>query len=343
MKVASNFAKPLQYSEQWSQIWDISIFDHWFTNDEADNCKVLCYGIAIKLEKGNKTMEEKSVNINGKNARYYNLSNPNASQTAHFYGGNGFALSTYEPLLNALNQQLNITALTMRGEWIDKPTAEKLTREEDAEVLIEFLQKTQDKPIIAIGHSQGATATTIACAKRPELFSQLFLLEPVTFTKQQTLAYSLAPRLVKMTQEPFKSTKVKQADWQSVDDYYQFLRSHKAYKRISDEYLQLYAKNSLEEKDGKLTLRFSPEQELANYFSTPFIMDALEKVIADNKVPVNLIIGKPSIFISEEVRATWNEFVPSEQITVLNEYGHLLPLEAPQLCADLILQKVDYR
>ncbi|BFL70954.1 alpha/beta hydrolase [Moraxella osloensis] len=286
-------------------------------------------------------MEEQRINLNGKNAKYYNIKNPTASQTAHFYGGNGFALGVYEPLLSDLAQHLNITALTMRGEWYDKPTADKMTREEDADVLIEFLQKTQDKPIIGIGHSQGATATTIAAAKRPDLFSALYLLEPVTFTNQQGKLYSLVPRMVKMTREPFKSTQVKQADWHSVDAYYQFLRRHKAYKRITDEHLLTYAKNSLEPgEQAELTLRFSPKQELANYFGTPLIMKPLQQLIADNKVPVQLIIGKPSMFISQQVRQMWDKFVPSEQMTVLNDYGHLLPLEAPELCAKLIFQKL---
>ena len=286
-------------------------------------------------------MDEQRIKLNGKNAKYYNIKNPTASQTAHFYGGNGFALGVYEPLLSDLAQHLNITALTMRGEWYDKPTADKMTREEDADVLIEFLQKTQDKPIIGIGHSQGATATTMAAAKRPDLFSALYLLEPVTFTNQQGKLYSLVPRMVKMTREPFKSTQVKQADWYSVDGYYQFLRRHKAYKRINDEHLLTYATNSLEAgEQGKLTLRFSPEQELANYFGTPLIMKPLQQLIADNKVPVQLIIGKPSMFISQQVRQMWDTFVPSEQMTVLNDYGHLLPLEAPELCAKLIFQKL---
>lgn len=286
-------------------------------------------------------MEEQRINLNGKNAKYYNIKNPTASQTAHFYGGNGFALGVYEPLLSDLAQHLNITALTMRGEWYDKPTADKMTREEDADVLIEFLQKTQDKPIIGIGHSQGATATTMAAAKRPDLFSALYLLEPVTFTNQQGKLYSLVPRMVKMTREPFKSAQVKQADWDSVDAYYQFLRRHKAYKRITDEHLLTYAKNSLEAgQSAELTLRFSPKQELANYFGTPLIMKPLQQLIADNKVPVQLIIGKPSMFISQQVRQMWDKFVPSEQMTVLNDYGHLLPLEAPELCAKLIFQKL---
>lgn len=286
-------------------------------------------------------MEEQRINLNGKNAKYYNIKNPAASQNAHFYGGNGFALGVYEPLLSDLAQHLNITALTMRGEWYDKPTETTLTREQDADVLIEFLQKTQDKPIIGIGHSQGATATTMAAAKRPDLFSALYLLEPVTFTNQQGKLYSLVPRMVKMTREPFKSTQVKQADWHSVDAYYQFLRRHKAYKRITDEHLLIYAKNSLEAgQSAELTLRFSPKQELANYFGTPLIMKPLQQLLADNKVPVQLIIGKPSMFISQQVRQMWDTFVPKEQMTVLNDYGHLLPLEAPELCAKLIFQKL---
>lgn len=286
-------------------------------------------------------MEEQCINLNGKNAKYYNIKTPTASQNAHFYGGNGFALGVYEPLLSDLAQHLNITALTMRGEWYDKPTENALTREQDADVLIEFLQKTQDKPIIGIGHSQGATATAMAAAKRPDLFSALYLLEPVTFTNQQGKLYSLVPRMVKMTREPFKSTQVKQANWHSVDGYYQFLRRHKAYKRITDEHLLTYAKNSLEAgEQAELTLRFSPKQELANYFGTPLIMNPLQQLIADNKVPVQLIIGKPSMFISQQVRQMWDTFVPSEQMTVLNDYGHLLPLEAPKLCAKLIFQKL---
>lgn len=284
-------------------------------------------------------MEENRITLQGKNARFYTFPNSTAKYSAHFYGGNGFALGVYEPLLKNLQPYFNLSCLTMRGEWFDKPSQNKLTREQDADILIEFLQKTQNKPIIGIGHSQGATATTIACAKCPELFSHLFLLEPVSFTKQQTTLYNLTPRMVKMTQEPFKSTQNKQANWQSVDDYFQFLRKHPAYKRITDENLQIFAKNSLESgENGQLTLRFSPQQELANYFGTPYITDALRQVITAKKVPVNLIIGKPSMFISPDVRKDWEKFVPNEQITILSEYGHLLPLENPDECVRQILQ-----
>lgn len=285
----------------------------------------------------------KSIDISTQRARYYDLGALGRTThtqcaspvPAHFYGGNGFTVGTYTPLLQALSVGLDLSSLAMRGYWYDKPQSKRLTRAQDADVLIEFLEKTQDAPVIGIGHSQGATATAIAAAKRPDLFSQLYLIEPVTFTKTQALVYDLMPRRFKLTQEPFKSTLTRQATWASVHDFYESLRGLRAYRRISDEHLQLFAKNSLvAQTDGSYTLMFSPEQELANYFGTPYIDAALKKLCC----PYTLITGKPTLFINDKVRKQWQKFVPAERIVSMPEYGHLLPIEAPIECARFILQ-----
>lgn len=280
--------------------------------------------------------------IKGQAARYYDLSSLGSivnfdQQTrprAHFYGGNGFTVGAYSPLLQALAGQFSFSALAMRGYWYDKPSARCLTRAQDADMLIEFLEKTQDAPIIGIGHSQGATATAIAAAKRPDLFSQLYLIEPVTFTKVQSRLYNLTPRKLKLTREPFKSTLHKQSIWHSIDDYYQHLRMQRAYRRISDVHLQVFAKQSLlVRQDGSYQLIFDPEQELANYFGTPYVDDALKHL----RCPYTLITGKPTLFISDKVRKNWAKFIPSDQIISLPKYGHLLPMEAPELCAQTLI------
>ncbi len=286
----------------------------------------------------------KSISIDGQEARYYDLGEPNKTAAsnanlhvpAHFYGGNGFTVGAYTPLLKALSTGFDITSLAMRGYWYDKPQSKRLTRAQDANMLIEFLEKTQDAPIVGIGHSQGATATAMAAAKRPDLFSQLYLIEPVTFTKAQTLLYDLMPRALKMTREPFKSTLTKQIRWPSVHIFYEHLRAQRAYRRISDEHLQVFAKNSLDaQADGSYILVFAPEQELANYFGTPYIDSSLKKI----RCPYTLITGKPTLFINDKVRKEWQKFVPAKQIISLPDYGHLLPIEAPTECASLILDR----
>ena len=287
----------------------------------------------------------KRIDIDGKQARYYDLqplnqlanqaakSNDLKRPSAHFYGGNSFTVGTYAPLLNALATGFDLSALALRGYWYDKPQAPRLTREQDADILIKFLEKTQDAPIVGIGHSQGATATAMAAAKRPDLFSQLYLIEPVTFTKKQATLYNTLPRQFLLSREPFKSTLTKQATWVSVDDYYKSLRAQRAYKRISDEHLLVFAEQSLAaNNEGSYSLMFAPEQELANYFGAPHIDAALKKL----SCPYTLITGKPTLFINDKVRKQWQTFVPDGSIISLPDYGHLLPMEAPELCAQII-------
>ena len=288
---------------------------------------------------------ERSVVIEGQRARYYDLSvldKPVKTATlppAHFYGGNGFTAGVYEPLLTDLSQQFAVTSLAMRGYWHDLPTKPTLTREQDADMLIAFLEQMYSQPVIGIGHSQGATATALAAAKRPDLFSQLYLIEPVTFTKQQKIAYDLLPRALKMRQEPFKSTSVKQTHWDSVTTYYEHLRAHHAFKRISDEHLYTFAHNSLvPAKKGGFELLFSPAQEMANYFGTPYINGALQK-LNKAKLAYTLIVGKPTIFISNKVRASWQGIVAEDDLITWPDYGHLLPMEAPEQCAKLIMER----
>lgn len=281
------------------------------------------------------------IKLAGKQARYYDLHQLNQAakiesnkrQPAHFYGGNSFTVGAYTPLLTKLSSDFELTSLALRGYWYDKPQEHRLTRAQDADMLIEFLEKTQDKPIVGIGHSQGATATAIAAAKRPDLFSQLYLIEPVTFTKKQSMFYNLLPHQFLLRRQPFKSTLTKQSNWSSIHDYYEYLRGQRAYKRISDAHLQVFAEQSLvANADGSYTLMFAPEQELANYFGAPHIDAALKKL----SCPYTLITGKPTLFINPKVRKQWQRFVPDSSIISLPDYGHLLPMEAPEICAQII-------
>lgn len=148
-----------------------------------------------------------------------------------------------------------------------------------------------------------------------------------------------APNELKIGQEPFKSTQAKQVDWEGVESYYHHLRAHRAFKRINDDHLYIFAKNSLVENDqGQYSLLFTPEQELASYFDTPFVNDALKDLNALD-VPYTIIVGKPSMFISDEVRKVWEDIVPVERIIELSDNGHLLPMEAPEQCATIIMEK----
>lgn len=90
---------------------------------------------------------ERTNTLDDKQARYYDLSalgnkDKNKSRTAaHFYGGNGFTTGVYLPLLTKLSAHFAITSLAMRGYWHDLPSVKKLTHEQDADILIDFLER----------------------------------------------------------------------------------------------------------------------------------------------------------------------------------------------------------
>lgn len=91
---------------------------------------------------------ERTITLDDKQARYYDLfvlqGIKNTSRTAaHFYGGNGFTTGVYLPLLTELSAQFATTSLAMRGYWHDLTSVKKLTREQDADILIDFLEKTR--------------------------------------------------------------------------------------------------------------------------------------------------------------------------------------------------------
>ena len=44
------------------------------------------------------------------------------------------------------------------------------------------------------------------------------------------------------------------------------------------------------------------------------------------------------MFISNDVRKVWKRLVPVERIIELSDNGHLLPMEAPEQCANIIIK-----
>ncbi|UJF24833.1 alpha/beta hydrolase [Suttonella sp. R2A3] len=276
-------------------------------------------------------MHTHQITLESQSAHYHSWGS--SGEKAHFYGGNGFLFAAYLPLIHALQHDYHFISLAMRGLWSKPPVPKRaFTRKEDAELLIAFLEQTTDQPVVGMGHSQGASATVIAASQRPDLFSRLILIEPVSFTPWQARWIPALPVWFKNHFEPFKGALAKQSIWPSIEAYQKELRSHRAFRRFNDEDLAHFAHASLCATQDGFTLRFPPEQEVANYHGTPCIESALKSLT----VPYHIISGKPSMFLSDKVRKRWGQFVLPNQWTVDPHFGHLLPLEAPHACAQLI-------
>ncbi len=276
----------------------------------------------------------KNTIVNKKEARYLQLNTEGIP--AHFYGANGFPLGTYSEFLKQLSPKFKLTSLSLRACWANIGKAPRQTNwEQYADDLIAFLEQNFNEAIVGIGHSQGATATIIAASKRPELFKSLIVIEPASVTKTMSIVLRLTPYFIKIMQQPFKSALEKKDVWESREAFYQDCRKNRAYKRISDQVLKDFAAFGLQPmKNGKFTLTFSSDWELSNYLLAPSIWKYLRKI----KIPIQVIAGKPSLFFSQKLREKWKQISPNSTIVVNENYGHLFPLEEPEICTKMILK-----
>jgi pimeloyl-ACP methyl ester carboxylesterase len=282
--------------------------------------------------------EKLTTKIKGFDATYYKLNNE--GDEAHFYSGNGLPIGVYQPFLELISTKYSITNLSFRATWYKRSNAKnQINWETYADDLIEFIENHYVKPIVGLGHSQGGNATIVAAYKRPDLFKELIIIDPVSVTKSQEIRIKLIPYFIKKHLEPFKSTLKKQTIWETETELFNFLRKLPTYKRINDENLSIFAKNCLENKNGKLQLIFPVDWEAAN-FALPINLDS---IIANLKIPIKIIAGKPSVFFNQKIRKNWKKILTEEQFIVNNNFGHLIPLEAPEFCGEMVLKNKNYR
>lgn len=142
-------------------------------------------------------MHVSSLTIRGHLATYVDWQN-NHDKKAHFYAANGYPVQVYEPLLKLLSEKFQLEALHNHAQWPNIGQPKHTVRWQTyANDLIHFLDSRQESshkaPIIGIGHSMGATSTIFAAAKRPDLFSQLILIEPAALTQTKSWLMNRIP------------------------------------------------------------------------------------------------------------------------------------------------------
>lgn len=253
---------------------------------------------------------------------------------AHFYHANGFPLEVYSALTERLAADFALSALKNRATWQGAGSPDARTSWATyADDLIAYLQQGPGEPIIAIGHSMGATATLIAAHKHPELFRALVLIEPAMLKPMQAMAVNLLPMALKQFIEPIRSTLRKPRHWDSHAAFRQLYSGKRAFRRFDDQALDLLAAGAVvPAAEGGVTLGFPVRWEAYNYANAMNVMPLAGKV----KVPTVVIRGKPSVFFSEKMWQRWQAVAPEAVFLETPDYGHLLPLEAPDVCYQLV-------
>lgn len=261
---------------------------------------------------------------------------PSSDQAIHFYHANGFPAGVYTPMLNTLSAQFDVYALNSRATRTDFGDPDHKDWHVYADDLIQFIE-TLGKPIIAIGHSMGASSTVLAAVRRPDLFKALVLIEPAMVSLPISLLLRMTPKNMVNGSKLVKGTANKPDTWATKSEYESYIRKFKGYSQLTDEAFDAFLNHGIQKVDEQYKLVFHKKWEAYNYTNPPYLMGEFKKLNKLN-IPTVAIRGKPNLFFSEKLWNKWQSIQPQAVFLEDDRFGHLFPLESPLHCMNLIDQ-----
>ncbi len=184
----------------------------------------------------------------------------------------------------------------------------------------------------------GATATIYAAVKRPDLFKALVLIETAMVPRAMAAVLRIMPHWFVRKGAIIQNTLRSPSRWPSRAAFLEAYRSLRAFKRFDEETWFAMAEHAVRETvAGEVELVFTRGWEALNYSRPPNVL----KEIAILRVPTIAVRGKPSMFLRDDIWKKWQALSPQTTFDALPEYGHLLPLEAPEMCAKTVLSHIE--
>jgi len=253
----------------------------------------------------------------------------------HFSHANGFHPKAYTQLLMPFTEDYRVIGIHHRPFW-EKSVVNSVKNWHDfADDQIRFLEQQKAKKVIGIGHSLGASVTLLSAIKRPDLYDKLVLIEPVLLPRFVFWLLDFLPFSLKKKVSPPAKISIKRTDtWDNRQAAYDYLRPKKVFSKIPDPIFRDFLGAALKENDAKQAiLSFSKEWETHIYAAITNLWHLLPKI----SQPTLAIRGDTTDTITLDSWKKWqNMQLKSTVFKNIPQYGHLVPLEASDLLADLI-------
>jgi lipase len=181
-----------------------------------------------------------------------------------------------------------------------------------------------------VGHSMGATVSSIAEARSGGFASSMVLIEPIFLPSP---FYSME---ITVEQHPLAAKSLRRrSQWSGEDEAREYLRSKPLFDSWDEEMLGLYLEYGMTKADnGALELACRPEREAALFMGgraqDPWLL--LERI----SCPVLFVEGGESENRQVVDVARAASMIPRASITVVEGAGHLVPMEKPRETLELI-------
>lgn len=262
-------------------------------------------------------------------------------QPIHFTHANGIPSASYQKFFSALGTEYSIKAIPVLGMSSKFPvtyTWKHLVNQ----VIQDIEQQFPQQPVIGLGHSFGSLVTLMAAYQRPDLFTQLVIMDPpfvigsksAIFEGMQKLRLKAVDKIT-----PAGITLKRNDHWYSFDEAYTALRHNRLFKNFDQECFDDYFEHGIQadEQRGGVTLSI-PKKIEAHIFRTVPAWWWRTPRKAPN-VPVHLITAEQSHFYKQGLPQGMKKIYGIEYSVV--EGGHMFPLERPKLTAQHVKKMIE--
>lgn len=248
---------------------------------------------------------------------------------------NGFCAALWDGVACRLREHFRVFGFDARGhgDSSQPPVPDAYGWGEfwlDAEAVAERIPG--EGPIYGIGHSFGGTAVLGAAARRPDLFGRIALLDPVLYPPEREHTPERQERKTLMVEAARRRRSV----WPSRAEVRAAYVRRPLFARWHPAALDLYLDEGFRERDdGQVELRCSSEVEAAVFAGSGATELDIYGQAERLAVPALLVWARQGSF-DRSVYEKLCGLAPDMRIEDA-PYGHLLPMEAPEAVAEMLV------
>lgn len=275
----------------------------------------------------------------GLTLRGWRARNP-ARPVLFFLHGNGFCSRIYEPFLAPLHEHFELLLLDISGHGASDASPRFPGWNATAAQCQQLLDGCKDiigkRKIYALGHSFGGILMALIAARRPGLFEQTVLLDPILFPRRMLMIFRVMKflRLMDRFHPMVRLTRKRRKNWSDRQQAQAYFSSREAFRHWHELAIKNYLAFGLAGKpDGSVVLRCEPQLEAAIFASWPAGLWRSVKRIAD---PVTIIMGRETFSFALKAAATADSSNSLIRTTHIDG-GHCFMLEQPLSTAQQVL------
>lgn len=266
----------------------------------------------------------------------------------HFIHGNSYSGLTYMPLWEALYPHFDIFLHDAQGHGDSDEGGAFVGWNESAELALEVAEHWLPKlygnvPIYGCGHSFGGIVSLLMTHKRPQLFNELVLLDPILFLPSMIVPMRVLSWLGLYSLNPYaKRARRRRSAWQNREAALAGLQERGMFRGWQPSALVAYVDHAMSmqqegEQRGSWVLKCTPQRE-AEIFSS-YARGLWPAITQHLQTPTHVWGGQQTYpFLHKSLRK-WQQSNRKVQLDWLPG-GHCFMLQHPDLVADQIRQRL---